>query len=68
MFEARETLALGILGKRALWRALSIVAPADLRLSGVDFDALAARAQAQHDRVEERRLQVAATALQAAPQ
>jgi hypothetical protein len=66
--EALETLALGILGKRALWRALSVIAPTDVRVRGEDFDALAARALAQHARVEERRLQVAGTALRAAPE
>src|SRR3954451_1211107 len=57
--EALETLALGILGKRALWRALSVIAPTYVRVRGEDFDTLAARAEAQHARVEERRLQVA---------
>lgn len=58
-FEALEALALGILGKRALWRVLAVLAPADPRLQGYDFEALAARAQAQHDLVEGRRLEVA---------
>jgi hypothetical protein len=66
-FEALETLALGILGKLALWRALAVVAATDARLRGIDFDGLAARAQAQHARVEERRIEAAPTALQAAP-
>ena len=35
-FEALETLALGIVGKLALWRALVLVAPSDPRLVGVD--------------------------------
>jgi hypothetical protein len=65
--ELLETLALGILGKQALWRALSIVAPTNVRVRGEDFDALVARAQAQHAQVEERRLQVARTALRATP-
>lgn len=67
-FEALEALALGILGRVALWRALAVMAPTDARVRGPDFDTLAARALAQHDRVEERRLQVAATAFQAAPE
>ncbi|HEX3682308.1 MAG TPA: hypothetical protein VHU83_07170 [Bryobacteraceae bacterium] len=62
-FEALELLALGIHGRVSLWRALSIIASTDTRLSGEDFEALAARAQAQHDRVEERRLQIATAAL-----
>lgn len=65
-FEALEALALGILGRAKLWRALAIIAPTDVRVRGVDFDALAARAQAQHEQVEERRLQIAATALRPA--
>jgi hypothetical protein len=62
-FEALEFLAIGILGKRALWRALAAIAPSDPRLSGVDFESLAASAQKQHDKVDRRRLQVARTAL-----
>ena len=63
-FQAFETLALGILGKVALWEALMEVAPSDARLSGLDFQALAQRAQAQHARVERQRLALARTALQ----
>src|SRR3954454_17536921 len=59
--EALETLELGLLGKQALWRALAIVAPTNVRVRGEDFDALVARAQAQHAQVEERRLHVART-------
>ena len=66
--EALEALALGILGKLALWRALAVVTAAEARLRGVDFEHLAARAQAQHARVEERRLQIARMALPAAPE
>ncbi len=62
-FEALEFLALGILGKRALWRALAAIAPSDRRLAGLNFDALAARAQKQHDKVEQRRLVAAREAL-----
>jgi hypothetical protein len=67
-FEALEALALGILGKLALWRALAVSAAADARLRGVDFDHLAARAQAQHARVEERRLEAARVVLRAVPE
>lgn len=62
-FEALETIALGILGKLSLWRALVLVAQSDPRLAGIDFGRLAARAEAQHDRVEERRLEAARAAL-----
>ncbi len=58
-FQALETLALGILGKLALWRALKVIAESDDRVSGVDLEQLIARAQAQHARVEENRLLVA---------
>jgi hypothetical protein len=62
-FEALEFLELGIYGKSALWRALDEIASADTRLSGTDFKHLAARAEAQRSQVEERRLEVARTAL-----
>ena len=65
-FQALETMALGVLGKLALWQALAVVAPSDLRLSGTDFEALAARAQTQHAQVEEWRLQFAPKALRPA--
>src|ERR1044072_26690 len=42
-FEATETLALGIQGKLALWRALTIVMPTQPRLRGIDLDRLIAR-------------------------
>jgi hypothetical protein len=63
-----ETLALGILGKLALWQALAVVAETDSRFSSVDFNHLAARAQAQHGRVEERRLEAARVVLRADPE
>jgi len=63
-FEALEFLQLGIHGKVVLWRALAEVAPFDKRLSGVDFEALARRAQSQEMLVEQRRLQAAREALQ----
>jgi hypothetical protein len=66
-FQSLEVLALGILGKLSLWRALGVMAVADARLGGTDFNQLAARAQAQHARVEEQRLAIAWTALRARP-
>jgi hypothetical protein len=62
-----ETLALGILGKLALWQALEVVAAVDSRFSRVDFDDLVARAQVQYGRVEERRLEAARTVFRATP-
>lgn len=58
-FEALETLALGILGKASLWHALAVIREQDARVAGEDFSQLAARAEAQHDRVEAHRLQLA---------
>jgi len=63
-FEALEALALGILGKRALWRALTTLGD---RFRDIDLESLASRAQAQHDRVEEHRVQLARTALRPPP-
>jgi hypothetical protein len=57
-FEALEFLVLGIHGKWALWRALSVI-ESDPRLRGTDFGFLISRAQSQHDLVEERRLAAA---------
>jgi hypothetical protein len=66
-FETLEALALGILGKMKLWRALAAIAATDTRLAGVDFDSLADRAEAQHAQVEQRRLKLAHMALKAGP-
>src|SRR5438105_14332832 len=63
-FEALEALSVGISGKLALWRALAIIAETDVRVHGLDFDQLAASAQAQHAQVEELRLQAARAAFE----
>jgi hypothetical protein len=63
-FEALEFLALGVRGKMGMWQALDVASATDTRLSGCDFKQLTARAEAQHQRVEENRLQAAKTALQ----
>lgn len=62
-FEALEAMSLGVLGKRALWRALAVAARTDRRLAGVDFEALAASAERQHALLEDERLRAAAIAL-----
>jgi hypothetical protein len=62
-FEAFEAIGLGIMGKFGLWQALSRIAPSDTRLSGYDFEALARRAQAQFEKVDEYRLRLAPSAL-----
>ena len=56
-FEALEALSLGILGKLALWRALAVIAESDPRVPGVDFSHLVARAEGQHARAEQLRLE-----------
>ena len=62
-FEALEFLALGILGKRLLWRALQEALAGDPRIAGINFDSLIARAEAQFTAVEERRRELARRAL-----
>ena len=62
-----EGLALGVEGKRALWRALADVAAEDRRLAGIDLVALAARADGQRRRIERQRLRAAALAFEGEP-
>lgn len=62
-FEALELLALGVLGKMGLWRALDVAAAEDQRLMGYNFKELASRADRQHQLVERQRLEFATTAL-----
>jgi hypothetical protein len=57
--EVLETLATGIQGKRALWRALRVVVNKHPILRDLDLDLLERRAVEQHDRVEEWRLEAA---------
>jgi hypothetical protein len=57
--EEIETLCLGIEGKRLMWRA---IASADTAFAGFDFEDLERRAEAQRDRLERFRLQLASTA------
>jgi hypothetical protein len=61
--EALETLALGILGKCALWDALKMVDSVKRHLDDVELDVLAGRARDQHARVEAQRLIAARQAL-----
>jgi hypothetical protein len=65
VFEALEALALGVLGKQKLWYALHRLSKTDDRVAGPDYRELAELAQAQHDRLEERRLMAADTAFRA---
>jgi hypothetical protein len=62
-FQALETLSLGILGKRSLWRALAEASGEDPRLAGLDYGRLIRRAEEQFDSVEEQRLEFARRAL-----
>lgn len=61
--QALETLALGIQGKLALWRALSAVPEIHNRIGKVDLEQLIVRAERQYTQAEESRLLVARTAL-----
>jgi hypothetical protein len=65
-FEALEFLALGVLGKVSLWRALQVAAKEDPRLRHLDFERLIARAEAQHAEVEQKRLALVPIALKPA--
>jgi len=58
LLQAAEGLALGITGKRLLWRSLAAIAPNFPALQGTDFAELEARAQDQFERVEALRLQM----------
>ncbi|MBV9770643.1 MAG: hypothetical protein JOZ32_13795 [Bryobacterales bacterium] len=66
-FLALEALALGILGKRALWQALAVIADADDRLQGVDYARLIRRAESQYSRAEQLRRQAARAGLAPEP-
>ena len=57
-----ELLALGVEGKRALWRSLDRAVGEDPRLAGIDFAELGRRAQAQRRQLEGRRLRAAGEA------
>ena len=65
LFEALEALSLGILGKRALWRALSVIAADTLNVSDVNLADLERRALDQWERVEAWRLSAAERAFAA---
>ncbi|MGI9183389.1 MAG: hypothetical protein ACR2GZ_00270 [Solirubrobacteraceae bacterium] len=62
-FMAVESLALGVLGKEALWTALKAVADQRPPLASMNLDALIDRAQAQHRALERERLAMAKVAL-----
>jgi hypothetical protein len=60
--EGLESLALGLQGKLALYRALEDVAADEPRLAGYPFAALQARTLTQHAMVEQERMAAARTA------
>ncbi len=62
LLEALETLALGIQGKLALWRALAVAAEPVPPVRQLDLPRLELRAREQYDRVEAQRLQAARSA------
>jgi hypothetical protein len=57
--EVLEALAMGIQGKRGMWRALRVVVSKHPALYGLDLDLLERRAVEQHDQVEQWRLEEA---------
>src|SRR5436190_14186690 len=59
LFLALEALALGITGKRMLWRALAAAAESVPQLRGPDYPRLEERAVEQYNRMETERLEVA---------
>jgi hypothetical protein len=59
-----EVLALGVDGKRALWRTLGDVAAGDARLDGVDLGELGKRAERQRRLLEQQRRRAAAIAFE----
>jgi hypothetical protein len=56
LYMAVETLTLGVEGKMSLWKALKQIAADHPPLAAANLDELIARAQSQHDRLEEQRI------------
>jgi hypothetical protein len=54
-----EAMAVGVAGKRRLWRSLESIAGADPRLDAGELRTLGARAEAQLDTIEQLRLRAA---------
>ena len=61
-FEALEFLALGVYGKLKLWQVLSVLSKDRPELRDIDYPTLIARAEAQHDKLELRRRDLALNA------
>ena len=64
-FMALESLALGVLGKLSLWKALAQVADQYPAIPAADLDVLIDRAQGQYDLLERERLAAGRRALAA---
>jgi hypothetical protein len=64
LFEGLEALAIGIQGKRGLWRVLAVASETLPELRGIDYDQLVQRSESQHQRVEELRLHAAKEAFE----
>ncbi|HEX2277164.1 MAG TPA: hypothetical protein VHN13_08520 [Candidatus Tectomicrobia bacterium] len=67
LLEVSEAVALGIEGKRALWRTLAAAAEVSPALQVADYERLTQRAEEQRQRVETVRLEAARAAFTAAP-
>jgi hypothetical protein len=65
LFEAVELLALGVLGKTALWNALGELSKTDCVAIDLELDELLVRAHKQHDMLESLRLRLARKSLAA---
>jgi hypothetical protein len=65
LFLALEALALGITGKRSLWRALQSASEGALPLASLDYGELERRALDQWERVEAKRLETGRRVLKA---
>lgn len=63
LFEGLEAVSLGIEGKRGLWQVLSVLAPANPLLQGLDYAHLMRRAEEQRGQVEHLWLSAAPLAL-----
>ena len=64
LLEALEGLALGITGKRLLWRSLATISANFPELQGTNFNVLEERAQDQFSRVEDLRMDMTREAFQ----
>jgi hypothetical protein len=63
LLQAVEVLALGIEGKKLLWRALAAAAERSVSLQSLDYERLTQRAEEQRRNIEEVRLEAAKKAL-----